>query len=348
MDKLLEMTKKFSTQYWNDSCSLAELDYAIQRGATGATTNPVIVKNVLDKELESYQQFIRGLVINHPSATEDEISWMVIEKMAVDGAKKLQPIFDPKKGIGRISIQTNSKNFRSAEKLIEQTMHFFTLAPNIQVKLPASAAGIIALEEVTYRGVSINATVSFSVPQAIAVAEAVSRGLNRRTKENLDNSEINPVCTIMIGRVDDWLKSVVEKQNISIDPCALNYAGIACAKRAYKIYKERNYPLKVLTAAYRHPLHWSEFIGGDMIMTIPCAYQKRFNPSDIEVISRMENEIDPFFIKELSKLPDFIKAYDHMEVSEFDSFGPFVATLNQFLAGYDDLVKIIRKIMFED
>jgi len=346
MDKLLEMTQKYPTQFWNDSCSISELDYAIQRGATGATTNPVIVKTVLDNELETYKDYIKGLITDNPYATEDEISWMVIEKMAVDGAAKLMPVFDPAKGTGRISIQTNTKNYRNAEKLIEQTMHFYTLAPNIQVKIPVTAAGLAAIEEVTYRGVSINATVCFSVPQSVAVAEAVSRGLEKRTTEGLDISEMSPVCTIMIGRVDDWVRSVVDKLNISIDPGALNYAGIAVAKKAYKIYKEKNYPIRLLLAAYRHPLHWADFIGADLSMTIPCSYQKRFNESDIEVVERYQNDVDPFYIEELMKLPDFDKAYDHMEPDEYVSFGPEVATLNQFLNGYDDLVKIIRSIMF--
>ena len=75
-----------------------------------------------------------------------------------------------------------------------------------------TSAGIAAIEEVTYRGVNINATVCFTVPQSIAVAEAVERGLNRRTAENLDNSRMAPVCTIMVGRLDDWLKVVAAKR----------------------------------------------------------------------------------------------------------------------------------------
>ena len=50
----------------------------------------------------------------------------------------------------------------------------------MQVKIPVTEAGIHAIEEATYHGVSINATVCFTVPQAVAVAEAVERGLNRR------------------------------------------------------------------------------------------------------------------------------------------------------------------------
>ncbi len=65
-------------------------------------------------------------------------------------------------------------------------------------------AGIKAVEEATYRGVNINATVCFTVPQALAVGEAVERGLSRREKEGYDTSKMTPVCTIMVGRLDDW------------------------------------------------------------------------------------------------------------------------------------------------
>ena len=348
MDKLLEMTQKFPmTKYWNDSCSIKELNYAIERGAVGATTNPVIVKGVLEKELDDYRDYITQLVKDNPTSSEDEIAWIVIEKMAIDGAKLLEPYFDPTTGTGRISIQTNTKYFNNVDKLVEQAAYFNTLAPNMQVKAPTTSAGIKAFEEMTYQGVSINATVSFSATQAIAVGEAVERGLARRKAEGLDNSKINPVCTIMVGRLDDWLREVAEKKNISVDPCALHYAGIACVKKAYKVYQERGYKTKMLSAAYRTPLQWLEFIGGDMIMTIPYKNQVPFNGSDYEIKARMEDEVNPYYIKELRKLPDFVKAYDEMSVEEFDSFGPVNKTLDQFAGGYDDLVKIIRKFMIK-
>lgn len=348
MEKLLEMTQKFPiTKYWNDSCSIQELTYAIARGAVGATTNPVIVKGVLDKELDSYRETLIQLIKDHPTASEDEISWMLIEKMAVDGAKLLEPLFDPKTGAGRISIQTNTKYFNNAEKLIAQAVYFSKLAPNIQVKMPATSAGIKAFEETTYQGVSINATVSFSATQAIAVAQAVERGLKRREAEALDNSQINPVCTIMVGRLDDWLKEVAEKKEIGVDPRALYYAGIACVKKAYKVFRENGYRTKMLSAAYRTPLQWLEFIGGDMIMTIPYKNQRIFNASDFEVKARMDDEVDPYYIKELRKIPDFVKAYDEMSIEQFDTFGPVNKTLDQFAGGYDDLVKIVRKFMIK-
>jgi len=345
MCKLKEMTEKFPTRYWNDSCSVKELKYAIERGATGATTNPVIVKQVLEKELDAYSDYISGLVGSMRNASEDDIAWTVIEKMAVDGAKLLEPVFSPKDCKGRISIQVNSKYFRNSEKMVEQACHFATLAKNMQVKAPANAAGIEAFEEMTYRGVNVNATVSFSYTQAMAAAAAIERGLKRREAEGKDVTDMGPVCTIMIGRLDDWLKRVVERDNIAVDPCALEYAGIACAKKAYKEFREKGYRTKLLTAAYRSPLHWTEFIGGDMVLTIPYQYQVRFNDSDFEVQSAIENEVDPRYIDQLMKLPDFVKAYEKMDVEEFDTFGPVNITLSQFLKGYDELIIIIRRFM---
>lgn len=347
MNKLLEMSKKFpQTKVWNDSCSKKELIYCMGNGGVGATTNPVIVKNVLEKEYSEYKGDIEALIKKYPAASEDELAWLVIEKMALDGAKLLEPIFDPVTGEGRLSIQTNTKYYNNTEKLVEQAVYFSKLAPNMQVKMPATSAGIQAFEEAVYRGVSINATVSFTAAQAIEVGAAVQRGLEKRTAEGLDNSRINPVCTIMVGRIDDWLKYVVDRDKLCVHPAALDLAGVACVKKAYHTYKERGYKCKMLVAAYRTPLHWLEFVGGDIILTIPYKYQVMFNGSDYAIESRIEDEVDPFYLKELRKIPDFVKAYDGMAVSEFDRFGVVNKTLDQFAGGYDDLVKMIRKLLF--
>src|SRR5260221_13798020 len=101
---------------------------------------------------------------------------------------------------------------------MKQALEFSELAPYIIVNIPVPRAGIPAIEEATYRGVSINATVSFTLPQAIAVAEIVERGLKRRQSEGKDISSMGPVCTIMVGRLDDWVNVVAEKGNITNDP----------------------------------------------------------------------------------------------------------------------------------
>lgn len=347
-DKLYEMVKTTPTEYWNDSCSLSELRYAIARGASGATTNPVIVNTVLSKEFPSYKSVLYRTIRDNPKATEDDIAWLMIEYAAVQGAKLLRPKFDAKKGKGRISIQTNPKFFQNPEKLIAQTAHFCTLADNMQVKIPVTAAGIEAIEEVTYRGVSINATVSFTVPQALAVAEAVERGLQRRIRDKKPIDTINPVCTIMVGRIDDWLKVVTARDGIIVDPECVEWAGVAVVKRAYEIYNKKGYKTKLLAAAYRNHYHWSEFIGGNIIETIPYGWQVKFNASAVTIENRMDNPVDPSIIKQmLQRIPDFRKAYEPngLSIAKFDTFGATCRTLLQFLDGYEQLVNLIRSHM---
>lgn len=341
-----------ATDYWNDSCSTEELKYAIANGAVGATSNPTIVMAVLKKELPAWKGRILELISDNPAWSEVEVAWKVIEEMGVAAAALLMPIFEREKGRkGRLSLQTNPTFYRNADAIVEQAMRFDKLAPNIQVKIPASAAGITAIEEVTYRGINVNATVCFSVPQAIAVAEAVERGLRRRDAENKDNSRLAQMCTIMIGRLDDWLKVAAKKENIVITPGHLDWAGIAAIKKAYGIFWQRGYRTRLLAAAYRHHMHWSELIGGDLAMTIPYEWQVLFNNCDVEVKERMNNPVDAQTVKELyGKFRDFRRAYDEdgMSVAEFDSFGATARTLRTFISSYYELLGFVRDFMLPD
>ena len=340
------------TDVWNDSCSMEDLSYSIARGAVGATTNPVIVGEVLKKEMPLWEDRIRELVREMDGASEDDITWKLIEEMAVKGASLLQPIFEQSSGKkGRLSIQTNAKNYRNAPRMVEQAIYFNTLAPNMQVKMPVTKAGVEAIEESTYAGVSVNATVSFTVPQALAVAEAVERGLKRREKEGLPTENMSPVCTIMVGRLDDWLRVVAQKEGILVDPGLLDWAGVAAFKNAYNIYRQRNYRTRLLAAAYRNHLHWSEFIGGDVVLTITSAYQKMINACDVPVISRIDKPVDARIVDTLlDKFPDFRRAYepDGMKPSEFEEYGATARTLRSFIAAYDSLVAVIRDFMMPD
>ncbi len=346
---LHQMASTTPTDFWNDSCSIPELEYALEHGAVGATTNPVIVGNVLKNEFDRYEEHLKQLIRDMPDALEDDIAWIIIQDMAIEAAKLLEPIFNKTDGQkGRISIQTNTKFYQNSSKMIEQAISFNKLAPNMQIKMPATSAGIKAFEEATYNGCSINATVSFTVPQAIAVAEAVERGLKRREAEGKDTSNMHPVCTIMVGRLDDWLKNVANRDGIIVTPAYLEMAGVAAMKNAYKLFNERGYKTQLLAAAYRNHHQWSDFIGGDVSLTIPYKWQKRFNNSDITVEPRMEQQVDETIINSLKEhFPDFVKAYepDGMTIKEFDTYGPVSKTLTQFLDSYDDLIKFIRNHM---
>jgi transaldolase len=342
---LARTVSETATDIWNDSCAIDELEYAISFGAVGATANPTIVVDNWKKDPQHWADRIRALAIEQPAWTEVDLAWAIVEEMSVRGAKLLMAAFTEQQGRqGRLSVQTNPTYFRSPELMVAQGVRFDGLAPNIIVKFPATAAGIVAMEEATYHGVSINATVSFSVAQALAAAEAVERGLARRGAEGKPTEQMGPVVTIMVGRLDDWLRVLTERDGIVVHPSALPWSGIAVFKRAYRLFRERRYRARLLAAAIRHHLHWSEFIGGDVIVTLPSTWQKRLNASTVEVRPRMDEPVDPGMVDELAAhFPDFVRAYkpQGLPLQDFDTFGPTVRTLRSFTASYHDLLHLV-------
>jgi transaldolase len=216
------------------------------------------------------------------------------------------------------------------------------------VKIPATRAGITAIEEATALGISINATVSFTLPQSLAVAEAVERGVKRREAAGDDISQMGPVCTIMVGRLDDWLKAVMDRDGIVTDPGHLEWAGVAVFKKTYRLYRERGYRVRLLAAAFRNHMHWSELVGGDVVISPPSAWQKRFVASDIDPQPRIDTPVDAAIVDDLyRRFEDFRRAYDDggLAVDEFDSYAPTRRTLRQFLAAGSDLTQLMRDVM---
>ena len=207
------------------------------------------------------------------------------------------------------------------------------------------------MEEATYRGVNVNATVSFSVAQAVGAAEAVERGLRRREAEGLPVDRMGPVITLMMGRLEDWLRVIADRDGIVVDPAAINWAGVAAFKRAYAEFRARGLRARLLGAAIRHHLHWSELIGGDVVITMPASWQRRFNASDIEVRPRIDDPVDPRIVDTLQRhFPDFERALepDGLSVAEFDTFGPTVRTLRAFIGSYHELLHRVTDAMLPD
>jgi len=343
---LHQMTQTTPTCLWNDSASIAELNDSISHGAVGATCNPVIALSALKADMTTWKPRIAELIREMPSATEDQIGWKLVEELSVRAAELLRPAFEKHGGRnGRLSIQTDPRNFRNSEALLEQTVRFSKLAPNMIVKIPAARAGVPAIEEASYRGISINATVSFTLPQCVAVAEAVERGLRRREKEGKSVAGMGPVCTIMVGRLDDWMKAVAEKEGVLVDPGIFEWAGVAVFKKTYRLFKERGYRTRLLSAAFRNHMHWSQLVGGDVVISPPHAWQARINASGIAAVPRIDEPVEPRIVGELQeRFPDFRRAYteEGIAVDEFDGYGATRRTLRQFIAAVADLDALVR------
>ncbi|KQQ21849.1 transaldolase [Rathayibacter sp. Leaf299] len=338
------------TSLWNDSADPIELARSLSFGAVGATCNPVIAFTTIQRNLDVWGPRLAELALEHPTAGESELGWLAIEELSVQAASLLLPAFRESGGRnGRLSVQTDPRLHRDVDALVEQAVRFSNLAENIIVKIPATANGIRAIEEATYRGVSINATVSFTVAQAVAVAEAIERGLDRRTADGEPEREFGSVVTIMGGRLDDWLKASVAANRILVDPGVLEWAGVAALKEAYRIFQERGYRSRVLSAAFRNHLQWSELVGGDLVVSPPFEWQVLINENELPVdLHRIDVPVAPEILDTLlERVPEFHRAYfeDGMTIEDFDDFGAVRRTLRQFLEADAKLDALVRDVL---
>jgi transaldolase len=140
----------------------------------------------------------------------------------------------------------------------------------------------------------------------------------------------------------------MEREAISTDPGHLEWAGVAVFKKAYRLFQDRGYRTRLLSAAFRNHMHWSEFIGGDVVISPPWNWQKRFAASDIAIVPRIDRPVDPAVVEDLLKrFPDFRRAYEEngLSLPEFDTFGSTRRTLRQFAAACAELSGLIRDVL---
>jgi transaldolase len=345
----MRLTTERGADFWNDSCALNELGEAVRNGAVGATSNPVIVSTVVKADPGTWTPVLDELVLSMPEAGEDEIAWSLIEAIGKRAAALLEPVHRETGGRkGFLSMQVNPKLYRSSAKMLEHGRRLAALAPNVAIKVPATPAGVAAGVELVASGINVNATVSFTLPQALYVAQAFEGAMDRAKASGVDMPRLHPYVTLMVGRLDDLLQRVLAKEGVSIDPGYLHWAGIAVFKKARGIFRKKGYRSTLLAAAYRHHLHWSQLIGPGVVLSMPYAWWKQFEASDIEVEETLDRPVEPRIVDALyAKFKDFRRAYDEngLAPEEFVHYGATLHTLNQFIGGYQDLLAIVRERM---
>jgi len=330
------LSKETATKWWHDSADLDELRAALKNGAVGVTTNPVLVATALHCGGQQWSSILQNLPSDlGPDQRTEELMKVVTQSIA----QKLQPEHEASKGkSGFVCAQVQPSKASERDTMLEMAKRFHEWAPNIAVKLPVTAAGLDVLEDCAAEGITITATVSFTVPQVIAIAQRYRRGLERAKQAGTKIRQCFAV--IMIGRLDDYLRDIVWDRRADVSESDICQAGLAVTKRAYSTLQQQNYEATMIVAALRGNHHMEQLAGGDLIMSIHPKYQKMFLESDIKRIDRVEEPIDGDVIKRLETLPEFVQAYepDGMVPKEFITYGVTQRTLTQFnLSGWSSI-----------
>lgn len=349
MPSKMQQTIALGADFWNDSCDLRELGHGVQEGAVGATSNPVIVATAIKSDQATWVPVLDALISDFPHDIEEDVAWKLIEAVGRRATALLQPVWEKTRGRkGYLSMQVNPKLYRNPARMLDHARRLSAVAPNVAIKVPATVEGIEAGEQLVSEGINVNATVSFTVPQAVYAAQAFERAMDRARAAGRDMERVHPYVTLMVGRLDDHLQRVMAKEAVTVEPGFLHWAGVAVFKEAHRIFRERGYRSTLLSAAYRHHLHWSELAGPGVVLTIPYAWWNQFNASDIEVEARLERPVDPRILDALrGKFGEFRRAYEEngLRPEEFVRYGASIHTLNQFIGGYQDLLGFVRERM---
>jgi transaldolase len=317
------------TSWWHDSADPDELREALNNGASGVTTNPLLVNRTLSATPTKWTEELKAIP---PNLVAEENAEQLLGAVVRRTTKTLLPHYKCSAGRdGYVCAQVNPGKAGDAAAMLAMATRIQSWAPNVAVKLPATAAGLEALEECAARGINVTATVSFTVAQVIAVAERYRCGLTRARKAAVKPGRCFAV--LMIGRLDDYLRDVAQDRRADVTEADIRQAGVAVAKRAHAIFQERRYEAALLPAAMRGPLHVQDLAGADMTLSIHPSIQASILKADPPRQLRIGIPVPEEVVRRLLVIPEFERAYepDGMKPEEFITFGLSQRTLSQFL-----------------
>jgi transaldolase len=226
---------------WIDSLSrewleTGELARMMEEDAVvGVTSNPTIFQKAMS-EGDWYDEQLRE-VLNGETDLKEVFLQLAVRDIE-DACDLLRPVWDRGEGKdGYVSMEVDPNLAHDTAGTIDEATRFHEWIdrPNLYVKIPATAAGLPAIEEMIARGRNINVTLTFGLDRYGEVAEAYIRGLERLVESGGDPSKVASVASFFVSRVDteaDRRLDEVGKTELK------GKLAIANAKLAYQRYKE--------------------------------------------------------------------------------------------------------------
>jgi len=210
----------------------------IDKGLRGITSNPSLFEEAI-ADSHDYDEQIQALALQEKSPQE------IYEELTVQDAQMaadiLRPVFDETDGMdGFFSLEVNPHLAHDKQGTIREAVRLFALVdrPNVMIKVPATAEGVSAFQELIEEGININVTLMFSLAQYDAIAEAYLRAMERRAEKVYDLKQIASVASIFVSRLDTKVDKMLDAFRTQHAQSLKGKIGIANAKIAYQHYKQ--------------------------------------------------------------------------------------------------------------
>lgn len=318
------------TKLWLDSVDPELVAANRALGATGATSNPVIVSNLIktgrfDRQLDELMN--QGLA-------DDEVAWRLTDELVRGAQQVFHPVWRETHGNdGYVSFELDplledpQRNLPHQERVasyIQLGKRWSAGHDNRMIKVPATPAGIDALEELAAAGVTLNVTLIFSERQWEQASAAVWRGAQRRA--NLD--AFKSVYSIFVSRLDVYTEEHVPQ----LSPAAQGMTGIVNAQRIWRrnvaFWADKRIPLaqEMIFAStgtkkpQDPPWKYVEALAGSDIETNPPETNEAYEQSGRTAVRRVDQFPPQEVLDEIDRLVDMQKLEETLMVEGIKKF----------------------------
>jgi len=318
------------TKLWIDSVDPELVRREKAWGATGATSNPIIIADLIASG--RFDTLMEDLVSQ--GLGDSQIAWRLTDQLVSDAEAVFLPVWEQTRGDdGYVSFEVDplleepdasADHNRRVEQYVELARHWSAGHPNRMIKIPATPAGLDALEEIVASGVKVNVTLIFTPRQHRAARDAVWRGAQRLP----DLRNFKSVYSIFVSRVDVYTQKAVPE----LSPAAQGMLGIVNAKRIWaenqQFWAKHPTPLKqeivFASTGTKNPndLPWKyvEAFAGSDIQTNPPATNEAVASSGL-IFTRQVDKLPPQeVLDELDRLVDMDKLEKVLMAEGIDKF----------------------------
>ena len=330
-----------------DLLESGEMGEMVRAGLRGMTSNPSIFEKSIAGS-DQYDDDIADLVEADPNADAKAVFWQLAIADIQAAADLLRPVYDAHPGAdGFVSLEVSPTLAHDTEGTVAEAHRLWEAVdrPNLMIKVPATSAGIPAIEQLIGAGVNVNVTLMFSMDHYEAVAGAYLRGLEKA----VDPSTIASVASFFVSRVDSKVDAELEAIGT---PEALALRGtiaIANSKATYKRYLELfgddfaaiwgkgALPQRLLWAStstknpeYSDVLYIEELIGANTVNTVPPATLEAFEDHGVVKTDSLVSNVDEALaqLEALSKVGvDLPAVTEELQDEGVDSFAKAFADL---------------------
>lgn len=334
------------TKFWINNVTRTEARLAIEHGAVGCTQNPSYTWKMLSHPTDgahARELLVRAL---RESDDDNEVECILQRKLVKEIAEIFRPLYDATHGEhGYVSIQGDPIHEEDPEVIIHEGRLNRQMGPNVMIKIPATRAGLAAMEVLLSENTPINATEVMGLSQALDVCtlyERVCRTTGLKPKL---------YYSLITGIYDEYLHQWVQQRQIEISPDILYLAGLVIAKKTYQITKARWPEVGFIGGGVRGLQHFTEMVGADACITMNWRGQAeellKLNPP---VVSRFFNPVPEEFVDELlEKVSEFARAYriHGLRVAEYEHFGPVEYFRNMFIQSWKSALELIARTRME-